>query len=111
MSLFASETNKTLKEEVMLVQKLKNGSYLEIVLVTQIMERLRLLGKNHPIPFDQFVKCCRNRSSVILSATIIPIRRMDLVKEGDLISDDVRNVVLSAVEGDGLQLKLGTPFA
>jgi len=94
----------------MMMKKLKNGSKLDFALVTRIMERLMLLKKNYPIQFNELVKCCRGQRCQLLAGTTFAIKKMALVETGNVISDDVKNIVLSAVEGDEMEMTFKSPY-
>jgi len=119
--------------------KLKNGTEEALPLVRITMLSLSALIEKNPIAFYELVMKCRNQnhkffgntadelvklslvteSGRLTSQEVISIgKRLDL-KDGDSIPeniqyhvhDSIRNIVLSAVEGEGLSMKLTNPIA
>lgn len=89
---------------------LKNGSQEADVLVAGIMLSLKSLMKENPIALYELVMKCRNPNHQMFGNTKDVCEELALV-ERNSVHDSIRNVVLSAVEGDGLSMKLGSPVA
>ena len=85
---------------------LKNGAVEAEPLVDMVMLTLSDLIRHRPIEFYELVMCCRDNEHVPFGNT------GDKLKEWALypISDSIRNVVLSAVTGDGIDMSLGSPI-
>ena len=85
---------------------LKNGAVEAELLVDMVMLTLSDLIRHRPIEFYELVMCCRDNEHVPFGNT------GDKLKEWALypISDSIRNVVLSAVTGDGIDMSLGSPI-
>lgn len=96
------------------IVQLKNGSEEALPIVSVTMVRLRRLLKEKPIHFFELVSFARNPEHEFFGQT-----GRDLVMDGLVtlghptgrwaMHDSVKNVILSAVEGDGLDLVLGDP--
>ncbi len=103
---------------------LKNGSEEHSGLVSVTMITLKDLIAKRPIDFYEFVQLCRdpehklfgNASEVLRDYALIQIKPIGHIKppfpNGDnyQVHDSVRNIVLSAVEGDGAEMKLTNPI-
>jgi len=85
---------------------LKNGAVEAEPLVDMVMLTLSDLIRHRPIEFYELVMCCRDNEHVPFGNT------GDKLKEWALypISGSIRNVVLSAVTGDGIDMSLGSPI-
>ena len=88
--------------------KLKNGSEETTDIVTTLMMALRHLLDKKPIPFYELVMCCRDRSHQPVGNTGDVLSDFGLWNDG--VHESVRNVVLSAVEGDGWEIRLTSPI-
>lgn len=90
--------------------KLKNGTeVIEPVLITTMINLDALMKKN-PIAFYELVQKCRNPQHKMFGNTEQVAESLALIERGS-IHDSVRNIVLSAVEGDGLKMSLSSPVA
>ena len=87
---------------------LKNGSQEVRTLVVVVMMSLEeLIGKDS-ITFYELVMFCRDQSHKFFGSTQGTLERLGLLQNGT-VHDSVRNIVLSAVEGDGLEMCLRNP--
>lgn len=87
---------------------LKNGSKEVKALVVVVMMSLEeLIGKD-PITFYELVMFCRDQSHKFFGSTQGALERLGFLQNGT-VHDSVRNIVLSAVEGDGLEMRLRNP--
>jgi hypothetical protein len=89
---------------------LKNGAEEAEVLVRVVMLSLGNLMEQNPIVFYELVQLCKNREHKLFGNTGEILEKLRLVENGE-IHDSIRNVVLSAVEGDGLNIRLTSPLA
>lgn len=90
--------------------ELKNGaSEAEDVVGVAIMSIERLMRTN-PIAFYELVMKCRVPAHQFFGNTRQVLMDFALVSLNGDVHDSLRNVVLSSVSGDGLNMKLGSPF-
>jgi len=87
--------------------RLKNGSEELKVLVNSTMFSLRSLLQNNPTDFYDLVMVCRNENYGVTNQTLL--NRLGLM-QGNLVHTSIKNVVLSAVIGDGLNMTLTSPI-
>ena len=85
---------------------LKNGAEEALQLVHVAMVSLKKLINDEPIVFYELVMCCRDRNHVPFGNTAEKLQARALFP----IHDSIRNVVLSSVVGDGLDMALGNPY-
>lgn len=88
--------------------KLKNGAEEATPLVAVTMMALRELIKL-PIPFYELVMICRDRNHKLWSNTASILQERNLLDETGRVHDSIRNIVLSAVSGEGIDMVLGWP--
>jgi hypothetical protein len=81
---------------------LKNGSLEEEVLVQSTMVILRSLTREKPMVFYELVMMCRNSSYRLFEHTAQDLHELDLITPEKTVPDNIRNVVLSAAVGEGL---------
>lgn len=87
---------------------LKNGSQAFLPMVSIAMVSLHTLLEENPIAFYELVMKCRDSSHRLFGNTNVVLGEFNLIKD-DAIDATVRGVVLSAVQGDGLDMTLGSP--
>jgi hypothetical protein len=90
--------------------KLKNGSEEHDGLVGVTMMSIRQLTKTHPIAFYELVMLARDPKHKLFGNTDEPLNALSLITNGQ-IHDSIRNIILSAVEGEGREMTLGSPKA
>lgn len=88
---------------------LKNGSVEPKVLVDTLMRSLKLLLVNNPIAFYELVMKCRDRNHRFFGTAAEPLKNLALVQADGDVHSSIRNVVLSAVSGEMLEMTLGSP--
>lgn len=86
--------------------KLKNGTEVYAKSVSGIMMNLESLMEDR-IAFKDFVNKCRNPKYIMVTTLA---EELSLI-QNDVIHDITRNVVLSAVREDGLDMTLESPLA
>lgn len=98
--------------------KLKNGSSEPKPLVVVTMMSLDGLLKNHAAAFYDLVMICRTANRPHQLNRYQPfgnngqvLQDLSLMDADGNIHSSIRNVVLSAVTGDGLNMTLGSPKA
>jgi len=88
--------------------KLKNGSEELDGLVGVTMMSIRKLTETHPIAFYELVMLARDPKHKLFGNTSQILSNLALVTNGQ-VHDSIRNIVLSAVEGSGMDMTLGSP--
>ncbi len=78
-------------------------------LVNVTMMSLRDLMQKNPIAFYELVMKCRNHNHKFFGNAGDVLKGLSLVETGGSIHDSIRNIVLSAAKGDGLDMSLGSP--
>lgn len=91
--------------------RLKNGTEEGRIVVTATMMSLRGLLEDvetgGPIAFYELVMLARDRNHKLFGNTERTLRDRALFP----LHGSIRNIILSAVEGDGLDMTLGSPIA
>jgi hypothetical protein len=90
--------------------KLKNGSEELDGLVGVTMMSVRRLTQTHPIAFYELVMLCRDPKHKLFGNTGQALNDLSLVTNGQ-VHDSIRNIVLSAIEGEGMDMTLVSPVA
>lgn len=93
--------------------KLRNGSEEPKPLVNIVLFSLERLFKEQPIHFYELVQLCRDGCHALFGKTEDDLLALGLVQRSVAgsfaVHDSIRNVVLSAVNGEGLELSLESP--
>lgn len=90
--------------------QLKNGNEEFKPLVAGTMVSLRQLYNEKPIAIYELAMLCRDPDHEILNKVIAQdLHDLGLIDAVAAVHDSIRNIVLSAVEGDGLDMVLGNP--
>jgi len=87
---------------------LKNGSEEAEPLVKVTMMSLRNLMETNLIAFYELVCLCRDGKHQLFGNTGEVLGKFSLVSNGQ-VHDSIRNIVLSAAEGEGLDMRLTNP--
>ncbi len=91
--------------------RLKNGSEEFKPLVQVTMASLSKLAETNPIAFYELVMKCRDQGHELFGNAGEVLKSLALIEDArGSVHDSIRNVVLSAVEGDGFDMTLGSPF-
>lgn len=90
---------------------LKNGNRGLEPLVKVVMLSLGHLFENDPIVFYELTMKCRDENHSFFGKTGDVLKELKLIEPDGSTIDMVRDVVLSAVTGDMLEMTLGSPFA
>lgn len=85
---------------------LKNGSTEATMFVREMMMSLEFLMDDNVGAFYELVMACRDKEHALFGNAEQVLRDLSLYP----IHDSVRNIVLSAVTGDGLDMVLGSPW-
>lgn len=91
--------------------RLKNGTTALQVAVASTLSTLEVLRDNHPLALFDLVMFARDPGDTLDRDTLQMMKKFSLVDESGAMPRDVRNVVLSAAEGDGLNMRLVSPLA
>ena len=89
----------------MKVVTLKNGAEEAESLVLLTTMSLRTLMREYPIAFYELVQLCKDHNHRLLDNAGEILDRLGFVQNG-IVHDSFRNIVLSAVEGDKLDMRL-----
>ncbi len=90
--------------------KLRNGTEEHKGLVTALMMSLGELLKSKPIAFYELVSLARSPGHELWGNTREVLSGLMLVDQQGNVHDSCRNIILSATEGDGLELTLRSPI-
>ena len=90
--------------------RLANGSIVPDVTVEVTMFCLKELITSNPIAFYELVTKCRDEKHQLFGNTEEILMHAGLIQTPGGIHDSIRNVVLSAAKGDGLEMALGSPL-
>ncbi len=93
------------------VVKLKNGAEEAEPLVTVMMMSLANLMKERPLALYDLAMKCRDKNYQFFGDNEKHLQDLELVGISGDIHSSVRNVVLSAVHGDDLDMALSSPVA
>jgi hypothetical protein len=96
--------------------RLRNGKTAPKVLIGTTSIALRTLLTEQPIAIYELVMACRDKSHVMFGNNGDAAHRLGLVEHLNsdgtaVIHDCVRDIILSAVTGDGLDMELHSPVA
>jgi hypothetical protein len=99
------------------VVMLKNGAEVPRSLVAATMLALESLLRDNPMAFYELVELCRDATHQIwgdldkelASRGLITLRQLSTGKTVALVHETIRNIIVSAVEGEGCEMALGVP--
>ena len=94
----------------MKVIKLKNGSEEALTLVTTISLSIRELLNNKPMALYDMVMKCRDDSYSIFGNNTNTLKNLALLGEDGKVHNSIKNIVLSSIEGEGLDMKFVYPI-
>lgn len=96
--------------------KLKNGATETRVMVIATLISINSLLEEHLMAFYDLVMRCRDSNYKFLGNNLKILEDLSLVQlpsetgSSGHIRNSIRNIVLSAVEGEGLRLKIVSPY-
>jgi len=91
--------------------ELKNGAEEAEALVTVTIGSLHHLIETNPIAFYELVQKARDKDHKIIWGNVSSVlKSLALLSENGAMHDSIRNIVLSAAEGDGLDMALVSPI-
>ena len=89
---------------------LKNGAVEASALVKVLTMTLHALMKRNPILFYELVMKARNPDHKFFGTSEKALIAAGLIQEGGgHLHSSIRNIILSSVEGEGLELRLVSP--
>lgn len=94
----------------MTIANLKNGAEEDGALVTVVMIGLENLMNSNPIAACELVEMCKNNAHKPFGNAGAVLGELGLLIDGT-VHGSVRNIVLSAFEGEGLNMRLTNPMA
>jgi hypothetical protein len=94
----------------MIEKELKNGTKEADVLITATMTSLYQLWKKKPIVMYELHQKCLDNNHKLFGNSGADLRALSLVQDDDSVHGSIRNVVLSAMTGEGLSLTLVSPI-
>jgi hypothetical protein len=89
---------------------LKNGAEEAEALVNVGMMMLRRMMEDTPVVFYEFVCKCRNPSHQMWGDTENKLSDFGVLDPTGHIHSSIRNITVSAVEGEDLEMRLGSPI-
>jgi hypothetical protein len=97
------------------IVKLKNGAEEAEPIVTVVMMRLQSMMESGDLVdamlvYDLVMKC-RDDSYRFFGENETKLKNMALVEHDGRVHDSIRNVILSSVVGDGLEMRIESPLA
>lgn len=91
--------------------QLKNGTTELRALVNITIFTLRSLIKESPLALYELVELCKDRDHEVFSDVLgDDLKARSLIQSDGRVHGSIRNIVLSAVTGDGLSMELGSPL-
>ena len=91
--------------------QLKNGTEEALPLVAVMVMTLRRLYKDHAIAFYELHEICKDHTHKPFGNAGEILRGLRLLEPDGKVHGSIRNIVLSAVSGEGFDLTLGSPVA
>ncbi len=95
----------------MKVLKLRNGSEEAPPLVSVTMVSLERLFQEKPIVAYELRELCKNPAHKLFGKAGDDLKALNLVQPDGRVHDSIRNIVLSAFEGEGLEMHMVSPVA
>jgi hypothetical protein len=89
--------------------KLKNGQEESDVLVFYVMKALRRLIEENPIAFYELVTKFRDSRYKPFGKSLEVLKAAGLLYATGNVHGSIKNIVLSAVTGEGFEMTLGSP--
>jgi hypothetical protein len=90
---------------------LKNGFKEPDKLVKVITLSLQSLMRDLPIVFLDFVEFCQDSQCQIDKKKKEVLKKRGLLEDNGAIHDSIKNIVLSSVKGEGMDMRLTNPIA
>lgn len=109
--LFFASPIRSINPETIEIVKLKNGSEEALPIVRVTMFSIRSLLQENPIAFCELVMKARDDNHQLFGNTAEVLQQWALLDSRRELHESIRNVILSAVEGEGLNMELTNPVA
>ena len=93
------------------IVRLRNGAQEAEPLVRTTMMILDNLLETKPIVAYELVMKCRDKNHKLFGQSGADLQNLSLVDANGGVHDSVRNIILSAAEGDGLNMQFVSPIA
>ncbi len=106
----AKAEQQAVVEDAVSPVRLRNGNEEAKAAVTVVMMSLRALIDTNPIAFYELVMLSRDPEHIPFGNSGEILSRFALINNGK-VHDTIRNIVVSAVEGDGFDMVLRSPVA
>jgi len=90
--------------------RLKNGTEEAKQLVVITIAQLKELMSSEPIAFYELVMLCRDRDHELFGNAGEKLEKSGLLQREGVVHDSIRNIVVSAVEGDMLNMRITSPI-
>lgn len=91
--------------------KLKNGEEEVESIIVVTMAVLNDLMITRPISLVDLVLKCKDKDYVFFGDNEATLIDLALLDSNGMVYRSIRNIVLSAITGDGLEISLGSPLA
>jgi len=91
--------------------KLRNGSEEPKPAVITTMQSLKALFESNVMAAYELRELCRNPNHIIFGDLDDELRALALIQSDNSIHDSIRNIVMCAFEGEGLDMTLVSPIA
>lgn len=89
--------------------KLKNGTVEAVPLISVTMMALKNLMESSPITLSELAEVCKDKNHKTFGNTGVVLKDLALMQPNGRIHSSIQNVVLSAIEGEGLEMHLTNP--
>ncbi len=90
---------------------LRNGGQVPLQLASDVFFSLQSLCQQYPVPFVELVALARNPEHKLFGSAGNILQERKLLEPDMTLSDNVRLIVLSATEGEGLDLHTVLPIS
>ena len=109
--LGSSEGEQTEGQDGLKLVTLKNGSEVTEPQVIATMASLNNLIMKNPSAFHELVMKCRDHEHKLLGNTGEVLSDLRLIQPDGRVHESIQDIVLSATEGEGIEMTLGLPVA
>lgn len=109
--MFIRSTDNKVNKTMSCTITLKNGTQESSPIVATIMMLLESLCDSDPICFYELTMKCRDNNHQLFGNCASKLQGLSLLQSDGTVYHAVKNVVLSAVTGEDLDMALGSPIA
>lgn len=89
---------------------LKNGTTEALSLVSVVMVSLESLMKTKPMAVYELNEICKDKNHKIFGSLGTDLTELSLLQANGQPHSCIKNVVLSAITGEGLNMTIGSPI-